>query len=52
MLVEPSTMEAGRKLDRQISTLERKLRTELPLNRKLELRRELKTKQAVLESQR
>ena len=37
-----------RKLEREISALERKLRTEPQLNRKLELRRELKNRQAAL----
>ncbi|WP_326831560.1 DUF4391 domain-containing protein [Arthrobacter sp. BL-252-APC-1A] len=41
-----------RKLEREIATLERKLRTEPQLNRKIELRRTLKIKQAELEQQR
>lgn len=41
-----------RKLEREIAALERKLRTEPQLNRKIELRRTLKTKQAQLEQQR
>lgn len=41
-----------RKLQREIATLERKLRTEPQLNRKVELRRTLKTKQHELEQQR
>lgn len=41
-----------RKLEREIATLERKLRTEPQLNRKFELRRTLKTKQLQLEQQR
>lgn len=40
------------KLEREIKTLERKLRTETQFNRKVELRRTLKTKQAQLEQQR
>ena len=39
-------------LEREIKTLERKLRTERQFNRKVELRRTLKTKQAQLEQQR
>ncbi|MFC9516436.1 DUF4391 domain-containing protein [Nocardiaceae bacterium NPDC056970] len=45
-------LEKVRKLEREIASLERKLRTELQLNRKIELRRTLKTKQAELEQQR
>lgn len=41
-----------RKLEREIAALERKLRTEPQLNRKIELRRTLKTKQVQLELQR
>lgn len=37
-----------RSLEREIAALERKLRNELQLNRKVELRRTLKTKQAML----
>lgn len=40
------------KLEREILALERKLRNEPQLNRKIELRRTLKTKQAELEQQR
>ena len=40
------------KLEREIVTLERKIRTEKQLNRKVELRRTLKTKQSQLEQQR
>lgn len=40
------------KLEREIKTLERKIRTEKQFNRKVELRRTLKTKQAQLEQQR
>lgn len=40
------------KLEREIKTLERRLRTEKQFNRKVELRRTLKTKQAQLEQQR
>lgn len=63
-LLEPLTPVAGRagenvsdvvgrlttvrSLEREIAALERKLRNELQLNRKVELRRTLKTKQAVL----
>lgn len=50
--VETARLEAVLKLEREISTLERKLRTEPQLNRKVELRRDLKTKQAELERQR
>lgn len=41
-------VEAARKLEREIAALERKLRNEPQLNRKVELRRTLKTKQAAL----
>jgi len=41
-----------RKLEREITALERKLRTEQQLNRKIELRRTLKTRQQELEQQR
>ncbi|MBG0741306.1 DUF4391 domain-containing protein [Paeniglutamicibacter antarcticus] len=41
-----------RKLEREITTLERKLRTEPQLNRKIELRRSLKTRQQEREQQR
>lgn len=41
-----------RKLEREITALERKLRTEPQLNRKIELRRTLKTRQQELEQQR
>lgn len=41
-----------RRLEREIAALERKLRTEPQLNRKVELRRTLKTKQRELEQQR
>ncbi|TQO18857.1 uncharacterized protein DUF4391 [Rhodoglobus vestalii] len=41
-----------RKLEREISALERKLRTEPQLNRKIELRRILKTRQQEIEQQR
>lgn len=41
-----------RKLEREITALERKLRTEPQLNRKIELRRTLKTRQQELEEQR
>ncbi|MDO2378391.1 DUF4391 domain-containing protein [Rhodococcus electrodiphilus] len=43
-------LQKVRTLERQITALERKLRTELQLNRKIELRRTLKTKQAELDS--
>lgn len=39
-------LETIRRLDREIATLERKLRTEVQFNRKAEYRRQLKTKQA------
>lgn len=45
-------LEIIRRLDREIATLERKLRTEVQLNRKVELRRQLKTKQVQREQQR
>lgn len=41
-------VEVARKLEREIATLERKIRNEPQLNRKVELRRALKTKQATL----
>lgn len=41
-------LAAVRKLEREVTTLKRKLRTELQLNRKIELRRELKERQAAL----
>ena len=41
-----------RKLEREITALERKLRTEPQLNRKIELRRTLITRQQELEQQR
>lgn len=41
-----------RKLEREIAALERKLRTEPQFNRKIELRRTLKTRQQELEQQR
>lgn len=41
-----------RKLEREITALERKLRTEPQLNRKIELRRTLKTRQQEIEQQR
>lgn len=42
-------LEDVRKLEREIASLERKLRTEPQFNRKIELRRTLKLKQAELE---
>ncbi|REK81816.1 DUF4391 domain-containing protein [Rhodococcus erythropolis] len=45
-------LQSVQKLEREIATLERKLRTEPQLNRKIELRRTLKKKQAELEEQR
>ncbi|OBE99002.1 DUF4391 domain-containing protein [Mycobacterium sp. 852002-10029_SCH5224772] len=45
-------LQAVRKLEREVAALERKLRAEPQLNRKLELRRTMKTKQAELEQQR
>lgn len=45
-------METVRKLQRDIAALQRKLRTEPQINRKVELRRTLKAKQAKLEKQR
>lgn len=44
-------LEAVRRLQREIAGLERKIRTEPQLNRKIELRRVLKLKQAELEEQ-
>ncbi len=41
-------VEVARKLEREIAALQRKLRNEPQLNRKVELRRTLKTKQAML----
>lgn len=41
-------LDAVRRLEREVASLERKLRTEPQLNRKVELRRALKTKQAEL----
>ncbi|MBM4555137.1 DUF4391 domain-containing protein [Rhodococcus hoagii] len=43
-------LDTARTLEREIATLERKLRTEPQFNRKVELRRTLKTKQAELNS--
>lgn len=45
-------LKAVGKLEREIKSLERKLRSEKQFNRKVELRRTLKTKQAQLEQQR
>jgi hypothetical protein len=45
-------LETVRKLEREIAALQRKIRTEPQLNRKVELRRTLKCKQAELEQQR
>lgn len=45
-------LAAVRRLEREVASLERKLRTEPQLNRKVELRRTLKTKQHELEQQR
>lgn len=45
-------LEAERKLQREVASLERKLRTEPQLNRRVELRRALKTKQAELGQER
>jgi hypothetical protein len=45
-------LEAVRKLEREVASLERKLHAEPQLNRKVELRRALKTKQTELEQQR
>ncbi|MCT1656866.1 DUF4391 domain-containing protein [Brevibacterium luteolum] len=45
-------LDAVRRLEREIVTLERKLRTEPQFNRKVELRRMLKTKQHELDQQR
>lgn len=46
--VAADRMERAKKLEREISALERKLRTEPQLNRKVELRRTLKERQAAL----
>ncbi|MBY6313537.1 MULTISPECIES: DUF4391 domain-containing protein [Nocardiaceae] len=43
-------LDAARMLEREIAALERKLRTEPQFNRKIELRRTLKTKQAELDA--
>jgi hypothetical protein len=45
-------LAAVHKLEREVASLQRKLRTEPQLNRRVELRRALKTKQAELEEQR
>ncbi|CAN7255604.1 DUF4391 domain-containing protein [Arthrobacter sp. LjRoot14] len=45
-------LQSVRKLEREIAALERKLRTERQLNRKIDLRRALRTKQLELEQQR
>lgn len=45
-------VEVVRRLEREVASLERKLRTEPQLNRRVELRRALRTKQAELEKQR
>lgn len=45
-------LNAVRRLEREISTLERKLRSEPQLNRKVELRRELRAKHAELDQTR
>lgn len=45
-------LDAVRRIEREISALERKLRSEPQLNRKLDLRRELKVKQAELDQTR
>lgn len=45
-------LDAVRRLEREISGLERKLRSEPQLNRKVDLRRELKAKQAELDQTR
>jgi len=45
-------LDAVRHIEREISTLERKLRSEPQLNRKVDLRRELKAKQAELDQTR
>ena len=43
-------LDAVRRLEREVASLERKLRTEPQLNRKIELRRELQDRQAALAS--
>lgn len=52
LLDAAARMERVGRLERDIASLERKLRTEPQLNRKVELRRTLKAKQAELEQQR
>ncbi|ROZ50636.1 DUF4391 domain-containing protein [Rhodococcus sp. WS3] len=50
MSVIADRLQKAHVLEREITALERKLRTEPQLNRKIELRRTLKTKQAELDS--
>lgn len=45
-------LDAARRLEREIGTLERRIRAEPQLNRKVEMRRELKNKQRELEEMR
>ena len=45
-------LKAAGKLEREVTSLERKLRNEPQLNRKVELRRNLRSKQTELEKQR
>lgn len=52
LAVVSERLDTVRRIEREISTLERKLRSELQLNRKVELRRELKAKQTELEQTR
>lgn len=52
MSVVAERLAAVGKLEREITTLERKLRTEPQFNRRIELRRSLKTRQQQLEKQR
>lgn len=51
-VVVSERLNAVRRLEREISTLERKLRSEPQLNRKVDLRRELKAKQTELDQTR
>ena len=48
LLETTARMEQARKVEREIAALERRLRTELQLNRKVELRRELRDRTAIL----
>jgi len=52
LAVVTERLDAVRRIEREISTLERKLRSEPQLNRKVDLRHELKAKQAELDQTR